>query len=209
MPGLGCRMRHHCRDTIAIGRTRRHAHQPGVSVALPLSLSPPSSPPPPLIIESFTTPTLAIRRGRNASLPIVVLLPSRMGAAPGLDDAVHPQRRKVQREEKHPGGGGWAGRPARPPPTTVRECHCILLPRQHLDEGLFVSSPIVMDNHIDKQKQQAVLEHNKRDSDVLGRGQRNTRAGERVLLRKRRELCQSNSGLISSGFFCFIVLPDL
>ncbi len=42
------------KDTIAIGRTRRHAHQPGVSFAPP---SPPSSPPRPL--KSFTTPTLA------------------------------------------------------------------------------------------------------------------------------------------------------
>ncbi len=93
-------------------------------------------------------------------------------------------------------------------PATVRECRRILLLRRHLDDGLFVSSPLVMDNHIGKQMQQAVLGHNRRDSDVLGRGRRNTRASERVLLRQRRELCQSNSGTIRSGFLCFIVLAD-
>jgi hypothetical protein len=78
----------------------------------------------------------------------------------------------------------------------------------HQDDGLFASSPLVMDNHIGKQMQQAVLGHNKRDSDVIERGRCNTRAGDRVLLRERRELRQSNSGMIRSGFLCFIVLAD-
>jgi hypothetical protein len=107
-----------------------------------------------------------------------------------------------------PGSGGWAGRPARPPPTTVQECHCILLPCRHLDDSLFVSSPLVMDNHISKQMQQAILGHNRRDSGVLGRGRCNRRTGKGVLLHKRRELCQSNSGTIRSGFLCFIILED-
>jgi hypothetical protein len=37
-----------------------------------------------------------IRRGHDASLPIVVLPPSLTGAAPGLNDAIRPQRRKVR-----------------------------------------------------------------------------------------------------------------
>ncbi len=115
---------------------------------------------------------------------------------------------KRRREEKHPGGRGWAGRRARPPPATVRECRCILLLYRHLDDGLFVSSHRVMDNHIGKQMQQAILRHNRRDSDVLKWGQHNTRASKRVLLHQRRELCQSNSGTICSGFLCFIVLAD-
>jgi hypothetical protein len=42
-----------------------------------------------------------VRRGCDAPLPVIVLLPSQTGAAPGLDDAVRLQRRKVRM-----GGGG-------------------------------------------------------------------------------------------------------
>jgi hypothetical protein len=77
-----------------------------------------------------------------------------------------------------------------------------------MDDELFVSSSLVMDNHIGKQMKKAALRHIRRDSDVLVRGQHNIRADKRVLLHQRRELCQRNTGTICSGFLCLIVLAD-
>jgi hypothetical protein len=94
-------------DTMAIGRTWRHAHQPGVSVAPPLLLLPLLSPPPPAHHQVLHDANSGRICGRDASLPVVILLPSRIGAAPGLDDAVRLQGRKVRT-----GGGGRRSIPA-------------------------------------------------------------------------------------------------
>ncbi len=80
----------------------------------------PVVPPPPAHHQVLHNANSGVRCGHDAPLPVIVLLLSQMGAAPGLNNAVRPQRRKVRtggggRRSTPPAGDGQEGQQDHPP----------------------------------------------------------------------------------------------